>query len=98
MNARDNSALDALYSHFHPLTGGPDRKGWPFGRDVHVGEVYAVLQRVPGVEFVEDARLYAANLITGERGEQVQRIDVDAQSLVFSFEHQILVQSNTEEG
>jgi hypothetical protein len=50
------------------------------------------------VEFVEDARLYPVDLTTGSRGDQVTRIDVDPQSLIFPFEHQILVQSNTEEG
>ena len=33
-------AVDALYRYFHPLLGGPDGRGWPFGRTLHVGEVY----------------------------------------------------------
>ena len=61
-------AVTALYSYIDPLTGGPDGSGWPFGRPVHVGEVYSVLQRVHGVEYVEDARLFAADPITGQRG------------------------------
>jgi predicted phage baseplate assembly protein len=85
--ARDASA--ALYRYIDPLTGGPDGAGWPFGRPVHVGEVYAVLQRVHGVEFVEDARLFAADPITGQRGEQTERIEVDRDALVFSFGHQV---------
>src|SRR5438445_2088496 len=48
-------ALDALYHYFHPVSGGPDRSGWPFGRPVHVGEVYSVLQGLRGTELVEDA-------------------------------------------
>jgi hypothetical protein len=85
-------ALEALYRYFSPVTGGPDGKGWPFGRPVHVGEVYAVLQRVPGTELVEDTRLFAANPATGERGEAAQRLELGAHSLVFSYEHQIQVQ------
>ena len=27
----------ALYEYFHPITGGPDGTGWPFGRPVNVG-------------------------------------------------------------
>ena len=85
-------ALEALYRYFSPVTGGPDDKGWPFGRPVHVGEVYAVLQRVPGTELVEDARIFAADPNTGERGQAVQRLELGAQSLVFSYEHQVQVQ------
>jgi predicted phage baseplate assembly protein len=86
------AALTALYRHFHPLIGGPDGTGWPFGRPIHVGEVYSVLQRLPGVEFVEDARLFGADPVTGVRGEQTQRIDIGPNTLVFSYEHQVLVQ------
>lgn len=87
-------ALAALYRYFHPVTGGPDGDGWPFGRPVHVGEVYSVLQRLPGTEFVEDARLFAADLYTGKRGEPVQRLDIDPLALVFSYEHQVLVEAS----
>ena len=29
-------ALRALYAYFHPITGGPDGTGWPFGRPVQM--------------------------------------------------------------
>jgi hypothetical protein len=44
---------DALVTHFHPWRGGPAKRGWPFGRDVDVSDVYAVIDDVPGVEFVD---------------------------------------------
>ena len=31
-------------------------RGWPFGRPVQAGEVYAVLQRLPGTELVDEVR------------------------------------------
>jgi predicted phage baseplate assembly protein len=86
-------AAEALYRYFHPISGGPDGDGWPFGRPINVGEVYAVMQRLAGTELVEDARLFAADPLTGERGPQVQRIDIDGDALVFSFEHQIRVEA-----
>ena len=86
------AATKALYAYFHPLSGGPDGTGWPFGRPVHVGEVYAVLQAVPGTELVEDVRLFGADPITGQRGAAAQRLDLDANSLVFSYEHQLMVE------
>jgi predicted phage baseplate assembly protein len=87
-------ALSALYRYFHPVVGGPDGDGWPFGRPLHVGEVYSVLQRLQGTEFVEDARLFPADLYTGKRGEPSQRLDIGANSLVFSYEHQIMVEAS----
>jgi predicted phage baseplate assembly protein len=84
--------LTALYNYFHPVVGGPDGDGWPFGRAIHVGDVYAVLQRLPGVAVIDDARLFAADPVTGERGQSVQRLDIDPHALVFSYEHQVLVE------
>ena len=86
-----DQAVEALYRYFSPLAGGPDGDGWPFGRPVHVGEVYGVLQRLRGTELVEDARLFGANPITGERGENTQKLEIDRNALVFSFGHQVMV-------
>jgi predicted phage baseplate assembly protein len=86
------SATRALYDYFNPITGGPDGGGWPFGRPVQVGEVYAVLQAVPGTALVEDVRLFGADPITGQRGTATQRLDLEPNSLVFSYEHQLMVE------
>ncbi|MGV9531872.1 putative baseplate assembly protein [Streptomyces cellulosae] len=84
-------AHDALYRHLDPLTGGADGAGWPFGRPVQAGEIFAVLQRVPGVELVDQVLLHPADPITGKRGEATDRIDLSAPSLVFSFDHRVRV-------
>jgi predicted phage baseplate assembly protein len=85
-------ALSALYEYFHPITGGPDGAGWPFGRPINVGEVYSVLQGLRGTEIVEDARLFGADPVTGQRGQQTQRLELEPHALVFSYEHQVLVE------
>jgi len=85
-------ALEALYNYFHPISGGPDRNGWPFGRPVHVGEVYSVLQALRGTELVEDARLFGADPTTGQRGQAVQRLQIEPHALVYSYEHQVMVE------
>ncbi len=87
-------ALEALYRYLNPISGGRDGKGWEFGRPVQAGDVYALLQRVRGVDLVEDVRLFGANPVTGERGEECQRLDVDRHSLIFSFEHHVKVEDN----
>jgi hypothetical protein len=84
-------AAAALYRFLNPLTGGPDGTGWPFGRTVHSGEVFGVLQSVDGVELVDDVRLFSANPVTGERGQPTGRVELPPNSLVFSYEHQVRV-------
>jgi predicted phage baseplate assembly protein len=85
-------ALAALYGYFNPITGGPEGGGWPFGRPAQVGEVYSVLQRLRGTELVEDVRLFGADPITGQRGQATQRLDLEPHALVFSYEHQLMVE------
>jgi WD40 repeat protein len=43
----------ALREFFHPLQGGPERKGWPLARTVHASEVYQIIEGVEGVDHVE---------------------------------------------
>ncbi|MFB7915874.1 putative baseplate assembly protein [Streptomyces sp. NPDC056061] len=86
-----NEALAALFRHIDPLRGGADGAGWPFGRAVQYGEVFAVLQGVPGVGLVEEVRLFPADPITGRRGSAQERIDVAPGALVFSHQHQVVV-------
>jgi hypothetical protein len=50
-----------------------------------------VLQRLDGVDIVEDVRLFGADPTTGERGEAVSRLELGEHALVFSYEHQIRV-------
>jgi predicted phage baseplate assembly protein len=89
----EGEALAALYSYFHPVRGGPDGDGWPFGRAVVTGEVYAVLQRLPDVDFLEEVRLYPANPIERRRDPQAERIDLGPHDLVFSWGHHVMVQA-----
>jgi Baseplate J-like protein len=42
----------AVRAFFDPLKGGPEGKGWPFGRNVYVSEIYEILDRLPGVDYV----------------------------------------------
>jgi predicted phage baseplate assembly protein len=86
-----NDAVAALHRYFDPLVGGPSGKGWPWGRPAQSGDAFSVLQRIPGVDVVEDVRLFGANPVTGERGEATTRLELAANTLVFSYEHQVRV-------
>jgi predicted phage baseplate assembly protein len=92
--ALERDALAALYAYFHPVRGGPDGTGWPFGRAVVGGEVYAVLQRLAGVDFVEEVRLFPADPVERSREAQVDRLDLGPHDLVFSFGHHVMVQTS----
>ncbi|VTU28790.1 putative baseplate assembly protein [Variovorax sp. RA8] len=50
------AAIDAF---FHPLTGGPDKTGWPLGRDVYRAELMQVIDETPGVDHVLSLELVA---------------------------------------
>jgi predicted phage baseplate assembly protein len=95
--------LDALYRAFSPLTGGRDGGGWEFGRAVREGDVYAVLQSVPGVDRVDDCRLFGANPLTGQRtplpppgdrpGGRPHKVEVPVSryATIFSYRHYVTV-------
>lgn len=85
------TALAALFRHLNPLHGGPDGTGWPFGRPVQYGEIFGVLQHAIADVLVEEIRIFAADPITGRRGAPVDRIDIGASTLVFSYQHQVVV-------
>jgi hypothetical protein len=61
----DNVA-EALARFFHPLTGGPEGEGWPFGRDVYISDVARALEEVEGVDFVESLVLKLDGAPQGE--------------------------------
>ncbi|MEU9047874.1 MULTISPECIES: putative baseplate assembly protein [unclassified Kitasatospora] len=92
------AVLAALYGYLNPLRGGADGSGWPFGRAVQYGEVFAVLQREAAVAGVEELRLFPADPITGRRGAPAERVEVPPDALVFSHQHQIVVTSVAEDG
>ncbi|MFY1691451.1 putative baseplate assembly protein [Plantactinospora sp. WMMB782] len=86
------AALDALYGYLNPLRGGPDGSGWPFGRPVQSGELFGVLQQLPGVGLVEEVLLFSADPVSGRRGAATPRVALDPHALVFSYEHQVRVE------
>ncbi len=85
------AALEALYRYHDPVVGGADGTGWEFGRSVQYGEVFAVLQRVRGVDVVEDVRLFPADPVTGTRGEATRKVELEPTALVFGYDHQVRV-------
>jgi predicted phage baseplate assembly protein len=82
LSERIKSSLDRF---FHPLTGGHDGDGWPFGRDVFRSEVLQVLDETEGVDHV-----LMLDLIVGGQ-PQCGNICLGVTGLVESGSHQIEV-------
>jgi hypothetical protein len=57
------AAHAAVAAFLDPLVGGRDGTGWPFGRDLHGGDVCAVLDAVDLVDFVEDVTINGGDLV-----------------------------------
>jgi hypothetical protein len=71
-----SDAMEAVRKFFHPIQGGPEGKGWPFGRDVYVSEIYELLDKVEGIDYVGNVVLTAPNRPDGSSREQLARADV----------------------
>jgi hypothetical protein len=59
-------ARDALQRFLHPLAGGPEGKGWPFGRDIYLSDVAALLEGIDGVDFVGQLELLLNDILQGD--------------------------------
>jgi hypothetical protein len=72
--------------HFlHPLKGGPDNKGWTFGRAVYISEVMTVIQNTEGVDYVKSLRLHSVDVKPDTQGS----ISLEPYYLVYSGEHKV---------
>ncbi|MEP6732184.1 MAG: putative baseplate assembly protein [bacterium] len=77
------SVTTALRSFLHPLTGGPDGEGWPFGRDVFISDVASMLESITGVDYVETLTLLLNGTPVGDHVVvPVDRMVVAGQLLV----------------
>jgi hypothetical protein len=56
-----------LLRFLHPLSGGPESRGWDFGRDVFLSDVAAILEATPGVDYVRQLDLLLDGTPVGTR-------------------------------
>jgi predicted phage baseplate assembly protein len=75
------TALDAF---LHPLTGGPNGRGWPFGRDVYRAEILQTIDNVPGVDHV-----LSLEMLAGEEDGDCGNLCVGPLALVMTRQHEI---------
>lgn len=80
---------EKLYQYIHPIHGGADGNGWPFGRDLFVSELYSQIQVVPDVEYVAELQVFPVDPSAGQLGDPVQTLAVPAAALLCSHLHAI---------
>ena len=80
-----------LYQYINPVCGGADGDGWPFGRSISVPEIYAALQGIKKVDYIEEVTMFPVDPATGERQEAANKIDVPPGSLICSHKHEVMV-------
>lgn len=81
VTAVETAADDALAAYLHPLTGGPDGAGWPFGELPCRADLYALLESLPDVDHVADLTLRfrgAGEWVTATEGDDPPSVAVDA--------------------
>ncbi len=81
------SAKQKLEEFFHPLKGGEDGQGWPFGGNVFFSRVYQRVFSVPGVERI--SALFIT--VDGEQAPECKDVDVEDGILLFSTAHDVQV-------
>ena len=79
--------VKALNQFLDPLVGGPDGKGWPFGRDVYDAEIMQVINGVTGVDHIVSLSLMAG----GSCQPQCGNVCLSRTWLVEAGTHQIEV-------
>ena len=80
------AAQGALIDYFHPLRGGDDGLGWPFGGTIFFSRVYQRLLSVPGVARVDSVAI----TVDGETAPDCTNVPIPAATLLYSGLHQIL--------
>jgi predicted phage baseplate assembly protein len=77
----------ALLTYFHPLTGGDDGLGWPFGGTIYFSRAYHEVLNVAGVQRVEQLVI----VLDGQPYPVCQDVPVKPAALVYSMQHEIQV-------
>jgi hypothetical protein len=72
-----------LNRFLHPLTGGPNGKGWGFGEDLHLSNIASVIESTDGVDYARDIHLSV------DGGERCQSVAVPRGALLCAGAHEL---------
>ena len=80
-----NELVKNLTNFFHPLDGGLDGEGWPFGGDIYYSDVYKKVVDTKGVERVDSLIIYKDD----EKQDECKNIKILGNNLLYSEEHDL---------
>jgi predicted phage baseplate assembly protein len=80
-----------LYHYINPVYGGEGGDGWPFGRSLSLSEIYAVLQGIAKVDYIEEVKIFPVDPETDQRQEATTKISISPDSLLCSHKHEVTV-------
>jgi predicted phage baseplate assembly protein len=80
----------ALYRFLHPLYGGSEGQGWPFGQPLTVDKVYTLIRSVRGVEYASELRLFPINMQDLVLRASQEIIQIPANGVIASYYHAVL--------
>ena len=83
---------EALETFLHPLKGGPEKKGWQFGRSLFKSEIYELIDGTEGVDCVK-----GIDMIDGKYRYDGEKIKISECGLVCSGKHSIRITGPEEE-
>jgi Baseplate J-like protein len=63
----ESAAVAALQAFLNPVNGGPEGRGWPFGRGVFLSDIAAILDALNGVDYVRQLELIVDNAPVGDQ-------------------------------
>lgn len=81
--------LSRLYRFLNPLVGGPDGKGWPFGRQLFLSDVYQCLQGLPDVQFVRSVEMFEAKPGGDAQGDPIDSLTLPPHGVIASARHTV---------
>ena len=82
-----NKIEQSLLDYFHPLKGGEDGLGWPFGGTIYYSRVNQRCFTIPGVASVTSLVI----VLDGEEIPPCTDVTINEAGLLFATEHQIEV-------
>jgi predicted phage baseplate assembly protein len=81
------AVTNALLTYLHPLNGGDDGLGWPFGGPIYYSPLFQQIFSTPGVQRVESVVIN----LDGTAYPPCQDVPIQAGALVYSTDHQVQV-------
>ena len=76
-----------LLDYFHPLKGGEDGLGWPFGGTIFYSRVYQQVFTVKGVQSIQNLAI----VLDGEEASVCTDVPIEKGALLFSIQHNVQV-------